>query len=128
MYERFRARPPFASWRREVLRDYCRWGLLPSPMGEGHVLACPPQVEASVYEHAVAPDSDLHAGIPSVTAPVTVMRAGKPWNARVLDLGSSPTDPRLAERFPNGRDVLLEGCSHYIPMEVPERVAGELHF
>ena len=35
---------------------------------------------------------------------------------------SSPTAADLATKFPNGRDVLLEGRSHYIPMESPELV------
>src|SRR5215831_418525 len=45
MYERFRNRPPFATWQPEVLRDYCEFGVL--PRGEEFVLACPPPVEAA---------------------------------------------------------------------------------
>jgi hypothetical protein len=52
-----------------------------------------------------------------------VIRGGIPWNGEKFDLDSSPTDPALASRFPNGTDVLLEGRTHYIPMETPQLVA-----
>jgi hypothetical protein len=32
----------------------------------------------------------------------------------------------LASRFAHGRDVLLPEATHFIPMEVPERVAEEI--
>jgi lipase len=124
MIERFRGRPPFASWRPEVLRDYCRYGLLPE--GDRWVLACPPAIEASIYAASNAPEANLHPLLGAVMAPVTVVRGGIPWNLEKFDLAASPTDPALASRFPNGRDVLLEGRSHYIPMESPELVAEML--
>ena len=121
MIERFRPRPPFAQWRPEVLRDYCEYGLLPA--GDRFVLACPPEIEASIYAASGTHASDIHACLEKVDAPVTVVRGGIPWNMEKFDLAASPTDPRLASQFPNGRDVLLEGRSHYIPMETPEYVA-----
>jgi lipase len=124
MVERFRDRPPFAAWKPEILRDYCRFGLLP----DGHrlVLACPPAVEASIYAHSNAPDSEIYAEIAGITLPVTVMRGGFPWQTDVFDLGASPTAPDLASRFHRGRDVPMPGQSHFIPMEVPERVLEEI--
>jgi lipase len=125
MYERFRGRPPFGEWKPEVLHDYCNYGL--TPAGDGYVLACPPEVEYSIYSHSGEPDANLHQEIANIQEPVTVMRAGIAWQENVFNLSASPTDPKLASRFPNGRDVLLEGRSHYIPMEWPERVAEELN-
>ena len=50
MFERFKDRLPFARWRPEILRDYCDYGVLPR---DGQfVLACPPAVEASIYENS----------------------------------------------------------------------------
>jgi pimeloyl-ACP methyl ester carboxylesterase len=118
MFERFHQRAPFDSWQPQILRDYCEYGLLRA--GDGLVLACPPDVEASIYEHSNAPESDLYPWIPSVTAPVTVMRAEREWRTDVFDLTASPTAPDLATRFANGRAVPLAGRSHYIPMEDPE--------
>jgi hypothetical protein len=57
---------------------------------------------------------------------VTILRGGHPWNREQFDLASSPTAPDLASKFRNGRDVFLEGRSHYIPMEAPDLVVGEL--
>ncbi len=124
MFERFRNRPPFAQWRSEVLRDYCEFGLLPN--GDEYILACPPQVEASIYAASNAPEANLYSLIPQIQAPVTVMRADRLWNLESFDLMASPTAPGLAAHFPRGRDVLLEGRNHYIPMETPEVVAQEI--
>ncbi|MBZ5623096.1 MAG: alpha/beta hydrolase [Acidobacteriia bacterium] len=125
MFERFRSRPPFASWQPEVLRDYCEFGLLCS--GEGsYVLACSPAVEADIYGHSTAPESNLHREIPSIAQPVVVMRAGTVFTPGVLDLNASPTAPDLASKFPHGRDVHLKERNHFIPMECPELVAGEI--
>jgi lipase len=126
MFERFHKRPPFDLWQPQVLRDYCEYGLLPE--GEGFVLACPPDIEASIYQHSNAADSNLHSSLSSITVPVTVMRAGREWRLDTFDLAASPTAADLASRFPQGRDVLLEARSHYIPMESPELVAELLHF
>jgi hypothetical protein len=41
-------------------------------------------------------------------------------------LGASPTAPDLASKFRNGREIVLEGRSHYIPMEAPDVVAEEI--
>jgi lipase len=121
MFERFRGRTPFQSWRPEVLRDYCEYALLPE--GDRWVLACPPAVEAGIYAASNLPDADIHEVLGGVVAPVTVMRGGIPWKTDRFDLAASPTDPELAKRFKYGRDVFLEGRSHYIPMETPEIVA-----
>ncbi len=121
MWERFHKRPPFVRWQAAVLRDYCQFALLPS---DGHfVLACPPRVEASIYAHSTAAESNLYPGIPSLAQPALVMRAGVVPRPGVFDLDASPTAPDLATRFPNGRDLPLAGHNHYIPMEAPELVA-----
>lgn len=124
MVERFRNRPPFASWRPEILEDYCRFGLLPE--GDHFVLACPPAVEASIYSESTAPESDIYSEVGAITVPVTVMRAGTVRKPDVFDLSASPTSPDLAWKFRQGHDVPLPGQSHFIPMEVPERVAEEI--
>jgi lipase len=121
MYERFSGRLPFSRWQPEVLRDYCEFGLLPAD--GAFVLACPPAVERDIYGHSTEAEGNLHGVIPSVGVPVLVIRGDVPWNGLTFNLDASPTDPGLAARFPNGRDLLLEGQSHYIPMEIPQRVA-----
>ena len=124
MYERFRTRPPFAAWRPDVLRDYCEFGLLPE--GGRYVLACPPDVEASIYAGSNDPRADIYDVLGAIDVPVTVMRGGIPWSTEKFDLSASPTAPDLASRFRQGRDICLEGRSHYIPMESPEFVVAEV--
>lgn len=121
MFDRFAGRPPFSRWKPEVLHDYCEFGLLPS--GGEFVLACPPEIECSIYGHSTAPESSLHGLIPSIRQPVVVVRGGVAWSPGAFDLDASPADPALASHFPHGRDIFLEGRSHYIPMETPELVA-----
>ncbi len=124
MFERFRNRPPFAHWRTQVLRDYCEFGVL--PQDGGYALACPPPVEAAIYASARAPEADPYGAVSSISLPVTVMRAARARTVHGLDLAASPTAPDLAAKFPRGRDLVLEGRSHYIPMEAPELVAEEI--
>ena len=121
MFESFRGRPPFARWKPEVLRDYCDYGLLPE--GRGFVLACPPEIEASIYSCSKEPETKLWGAVAGVKIPVLVLRAGYGGDR---PFSRSPTDPRLASWFPMGRDVLLEDRTHLIPMEAPEVVAEHI--
>lgn len=124
MVERFRDREPFARWDPRVLQDYCEHGLLPNPNGDGYVLACPPEVEASIYGMSLS--ADIYDRVAEVRVPVTVLRArerSSPTEATRTDMSSSPTAPDLAAHFANGRDVSLPQYSHFLPMEAPEVVA-----
>lgn len=120
MFDRFRDRAPFASWDALVLRDYCEYGLLPN--GSGYHLACPPAVEASIYENNSAPDSNIYAEIAQIGIPVRVVRSSKKYEGGA-DMAASPTDTSLASRFRHGRDLRLENVTHLIPMEAPAVVA-----
>jgi pimeloyl-ACP methyl ester carboxylesterase len=123
MYDRFADRGTFALWRRDVLEDYCRFGVLPNPDGAGFVLACPPLVEAAIYSQSTGRDiSGLFARI---EAPVVVLRAQRRDGPRsdVMDFASSPTWPALADQFARGRDVYLPQLTHFLPMQDPELVA-----
>lgn len=120
MFDRFQDRPPFANWDRAVLRDYCDYALQPD--GDAYALACPPAIEASIYENSPAPASDIYAEIDSIEIPVRVVRAGKiPDPSDVM--GRSPTAPELASSFLNGTDLCLTEYSHFIPMEAPALTA-----
>ena len=121
MIERFQNRLPFSRWQPEVLRDYCKFGIL--PRGDEFVLACPPDIEASIYHESRVPESDIYPEIERIQQPVAVIRAGKTREPGVFDLSTSPTGPDLAEHFPRGSDMVFADCTHYIPMEAPDRVA-----
>lgn len=124
MIEAFANRPPYAHWRRAVLEDYCRYGLLPAQDGAGFVLACPPAIEASIYTGSAG--ADVYALVRKVDVPVAVLRA-KPRDPHAprdrADFSASPTWEKLAGLFPRGLDVPLYHLSHFIPMEQPDLVA-----
>lgn len=120
MFERFENRAPFDSWNRRVLQDYCEYGL--EPAGEGFVLACPPAIEASVYENSTAPEANIYAEIAAIGIPVHVVRGGRYRDPSEV-MRMSPTAPDLASHFQHGQDVCLAEHSHFIPMEAPDLTA-----
>jgi lipase len=121
MIARFAGRAPYASWRPDVLADYCRHGLLPAQDGTFE-LACPPLLEASAYAGSAA--ADPWSVLADVQCPVTVVRAKGGERSGAIDFSISPTDPDLAKAFAHGNDLHWPEHSHFIPMEVPDRVAA----
>lgn len=126
MFENFVGRGSYASWQSEVLMDYCTYGLLPDPAKNGFILACPPEVEATIYMENT--DSDLLKKLACIKIPVKVLRA----KARELvddgkmDFTLSPTWPELASQFEFGEDIYLSELTHFIPMQAPELTAHHI--
>lgn len=129
MIERFRDREPYSHFHPEALEAYCTWGLLPLEDG-GYELACPPEIEASIYMTSRS-NPGVHESIRKIDVPVLVVRAKLPPPERTLmDFASSPTWPELAGEFRHGRDLHLADRTHFLPMEIPDEIAriieGEL--
>lgn len=121
MFDRFKDRLPFRDWDAAVLRDYCDYGLVPD--GDGYVLACPPEIEGSIYEASGLNDANLYEQFGLIDIPVTVMRSAPPLKMEpAMDMAASPTAPDLASHFPRGRDMTT-AHSHFIPMEDPALIA-----
>lgn len=125
MFERFASRPPYDSWDRAVLRDYCDFGLLPNPSGEGFVLACPPEVEGNIY--LMGGDGEIYGEIESLDIPARIVRARLRTEGDEGAFNASPTYPRLVEHFKRGSDVAYPEATHFFPMQQPGLVASELH-
>jgi len=124
MIERFRNRPPYAAFHPEALRDYCVYGLLPAPDGDGFVLACPPGTEARIYMTSRT-NPGVHEAARALDLPVTILRAKLPPPDReIMDFSSSPTWPGLVHEFRRGREIHLADRSHFIPLETPGEVAA----
>lgn len=120
---RFRDRAPYAGFDPEALRAYCTWGLLPRSDGPGFELACPPEIEASVYMTSRT-NPGVHDSIRALEIPVLVVRAKAPPAERdVMDFSSSPTWPGLVGELRHGRELHLADRSHFLPMEIPDRIA-----
>ena len=124
MRARFADRMPYAAWDAQTLADYCTYGLLPAPDGEGLELACPPALEASVYQNALR--ISPHMWLPYLATPTSVVRARESDRDGEMDFSSSPTWPGLGAAIGAQRDELWSDHSHFIPMEAPARVAGLL--
>jgi pimeloyl-ACP methyl ester carboxylesterase len=124
MIERYRERLPFSRWHPQVLRDYCEFGIVSS--GDHYVLACPPDIEASIYHQSKVSGSNIYPEIARIEQPVGVIRAGNARRPGVFDLSTSPTAENLASYFQHGTDQVFEDCSHYIPQEAPGRVAEQI--
>jgi pimeloyl-ACP methyl ester carboxylesterase len=124
MFERFRDRLPFQRWHPAIVRDYCDYALVPN--GAGFELACPPEVEASIYEHSKDADADIYPEVATVRQPAVVVRAARTRKPDVFILGESPTSPDLAAQFANGREIVLADATHYIAMEQPDLVVEEI--
>lgn len=117
MFERFKDREPYSLFEPRVLRDYCDYGLLPAD--EGKVLACAPEVEASVYQSSRSNGAILNAAR-SVEIPVQVVRAKR---TGAVDFTSSPTWPGLASIMPNGTDIDRSDMTHFHPFQDPADAA-----
>ena len=124
MFESFKSRPPFSLWDPAVLHDYCQYGLVPSPDGDGCVLACPPRIEAATYGGSAG--GDIYDEIGTIDIPVRILRARERTAQSPADMSSSPTNPELVKHFSNAEDVYLPQFSHFIPMEAPGFVADQL--
>ena len=124
MFESFHKRPPFSSWDPAVLRDYCQYGLVPNPAGEGFVLACPPAIEAATYGGSSG--GDPYDEIESLEIPVRILRARGRNEGNLMDMSGSPTAPDLASHFRNAEDSHLPQYSHFMPMEDPQFIAGQI--
>ncbi len=119
MIERFKDRDPYCLFDPRVFADYCRYGLVPAPSGEGYQLACSPEVEASVYASSRSNPGVLEAAR-SVAIPVLVVRAK---HTDLNDFKSSPTWPELAAILPHGTDLYRPDRTHFHPLEDPADAA-----
>ncbi len=113
MYRNFERKPPYDTWRRDMLREYCEHATRPAP-GGGVELKCPPEVEAEFYAR-----SRQYEGLRLILnsrAPLLVM-----FGAKSDSVGSAISD-KMAARLMRGRVVRVPDAGHFLPMEEPETV------
>lgn len=112
MFQNFENKPPYNTWRKEILRDYCERGTYVDAGGK-RALKCHPEVEAEIY--ATSRNFDGLGYIMRCNAPLLVLFAEKS-DAPGLALAS-----RLAAD--NRRVEIVPRTTHFIPMEEPELTA-----
>lgn len=122
MADRLRPKGSYGLFDPEMLMDYCQHGLLPNPKGKGYILACPPEVEASVYMSSRS-NAEIYRSIHAISLPVLILRAKEPPPDRnIMDFSSSPTWPKLVNEFKNGREIHFADHTHFLPMEIPDQI------
>jgi pimeloyl-ACP methyl ester carboxylesterase len=118
LFYQIKDRKPFDRWDRKVLLDYCEYGLDDSAIDDKYALACPPSVEASIYQNSTDHEANISSEIKTVRAQVTVVRSGSS-STQTGDFSASWTVSDLASRFPNAKDLYFSDYSHFLPMEAP---------
>mgnify|MGYP001960930416 FL=1 len=122
MYKNFSSRLPFKLWDKQVLKDYCEFGLNKDENENIFKLSCPPWAEARMMSGSS--QYGIFEIINKFKQKVLVIRAGGKTSNDNKDLfSSSVTDPKLSEMFSNGEDLLINDVTHFIPQEKPEECA-----
>jgi pimeloyl-ACP methyl ester carboxylesterase len=105
----------FKSFRPEQIADYVGDGF--NEAGEGVKLACTPAYEARTF---AAMRHDPWAALPKVPPPLVILRAEI---RSTLPAGSAA---RIAEMRPDARIATVDGASHMLPMERPDRARAAI--
>lgn len=124
MFQRFQSRSPYDAWDEQVVRDYCDYGLLPAPDGNGMMLACPPHLEAGIYLNSQR--SSPYDWADQIAARTHIWRAPQSERANEMDFSNSPTWLGAAKAFRAETDRLWSNNSHFMPMEEPRVMADEM--
>jgi len=114
MYASFEHKPPYDTWRRDILRDYCEFGTRAAPDGK-RALKCTPEIEAQIYRSSR--DFDGLGRILRADTPMLIL-----FGERGDSLGVSLAG-RVAAELKHGRVVKVAGAGHFVPMEQPDTVA-----
>src|SRR5208283_461731 len=116
MYSSFHNKPPYSTWDKQIVRDYCQFGTRQTSDGRRE-LKCAPEVEAKFYE--TARDFDGLGRILRCTAPLLIM-----FGARGDSLGVALSG-KVAKQLKHGRVIDVPGAGHFMPMEMPDYVADQ---
>lgn len=113
----FKGRGVFKTFPEEAILDYVADGLVEDAKKGGFKLACAPAFEAATY---CAQRHDPWGALRRVRAPLVLLRA---------ELGSTVTPAaahRIAALKPEARIATVEGASHMLPIERPDRARAAI--
>lgn len=114
--EAFTGRGVFKSFSAEMIADYVADGLIEDGQG-GFKLACAPRFEAATF---VAQRHNPWDALRRITDPLVLLRAER--NSTI----SEPAMHRLASIKADARVATVEGASHMLPMERPDRARAAI--
>jgi len=113
----YRSRPPFKTWREDVLRLYVEHGAYLREDGQTE-LKCPGRIEAQMY--AGATPFDAFELLPEVGCPALVVR-GEYSDSHLPFIAQA-----IADQMANASVATIEGAGHFCPMEKPDAVLAEI--
>lgn len=113
MFDNFDVKPPYDTWRKNMLRLYCEYGTRVNREGRRE-LKCAPEIEARFYE--TSRDFDGLGRIIRAPQPLLIL-----FGESSDSLGLVLADRIAAERR-SGRVVKVPGCGHFLPMEKPDEL------
>jgi pimeloyl-ACP methyl ester carboxylesterase len=116
MVSNFDRKPPYSTWRKDILHDYCEFGTRPTSDGRRE-LKCAPEVEAKLYETAAAFDGFQR--ILRCKIPLLIM-----FGARSDSLGAT-LSAKIATQLKTADVIDVPGTGHFMPMELPDYVADQ---
>lgn len=114
MFQNFDRKPPFNTWEKSMLRDYCEFGTRVNAEGKRE-LKCTPEIEARFYE--TSRDFDGLGRIVRAPIPLLVL-----FGERSDSLGVT-LSATVASKLAKGRVVNVADTGHFMPMEKPADVA-----
>lgn len=114
MFRSLERKPPFNTWRRDMLRDYCEYGTRLAPQG-GVELKCPPEIEADFYARA--------REFPGLTLMLKSRSSLLLMFGEKSDSTGVKIVDKIAAQLVNGTVVTIPDAGHFLPMEQPEMVA-----
>jgi len=118
--EKLGKKPPFNDWDKDVLKDYCEFGL--TKTNEGYKLACPPACEAAIY--GIVGGDETYSKLANIQTPTFIIRArSRTSDDALMDFRPSPTWEKLTDQLPNAKEIHCTKRSHFFPMEDPDFVA-----
>ena len=114
MLEAYQTRAMFERWQDDILRTYIDEGTADREDGQVE-LKCPPDVEAQFFEAVTSVDPWPNLG--EFTMPTLAL-----WGADSHIIARGIADD-LDEALPNGKTVLVDNTTHFLPQERPDEVA-----
>jgi len=113
--EAYREREPLSQLAPEALEAYVRWGTTPDP--DGVRLACPPEVEATIFEVSGGPEGAAIAWdhLPHLSAPATIVAGEDTFLPDIFAEQAARAGARLVV-VPGGHFVLHEDTTRAVDL------------
>lgn len=113
LFASYHTRPPFNTWRADILRTYIDQGTTQREDGQVE-LKCPPAIEARVYDNSLNVDPWPH--LRRLSIPALIIRGEH----------SEPVGPNqgaaIRDALPRGELLTIPDIGHFVPMDRPEVV------